>query len=163
MSPFVVSLGMLSVARGLTYIYTDGMPVPKLEESFLYIGQGRIAGIPLPVLIFAVIFMISWLILYKTRFGRYVYAVGGNEKSARISGVNTRLVVFVVYVISGFLSALGGLTLSARTSAGLPQAAWRKNLTPLRLSSLANKSLWRTGSLVGTLFGALIMASLITA
>ncbi|PIE31859.1 sugar ABC transporter permease, partial [candidate division KSB3 bacterium] len=122
MSPFVVSLGMLSIARGLTYIYSDGMPVPKLETSFLYIGQGRIAGIPLPVIIFVVVFIVSWIILYKTRFGRYIYAVGGNEKSARISGVNTRLVIFIAYVISGFLSALGGLTLSARTSAGLPQA-----------------------------------------
>lgn len=158
MSPFVVSLGMLSVARGLTYIYTDGMPVPKLEESFLYIGQGRIAGIPLPVLIFAVIFMLSWIVLYKTRFGRYVYAVGGNEKSARISGVNTRLVVFVVYVISGFLSALGGLTLSARTSAGLPQAGVAYELDAIAAVVIGGTSLsGGQGSLVGTLFGALII------
>ncbi|GAK55597.1 sugar ABC transporter [Candidatus Vecturithrix granuli] len=158
MAPFVVSLGMLSVARGLTYIYTDGMPVPKLEESFLYIGQGRIAAIPLPVIIFAVIFILSWIVLYKTRFGRYVYAVGGNEKSARISGVNTRLVVFVVYVISGFLAALGGLTLSARTSAGLPQAGVAYELDAIAAVVIGGTSLsGGQGSLVGTLFGALII------
>lgn len=158
MAPFVVSLGMLSVARGLTYIYTDGMPVPKLEESFLYIGQGRIAGIPLPVIIFAIVFILSWIVLYKTRFGRYVYAVGGNEKSARISGVNTRLVIFVVYVISGFLSALGGLTLSARTSAGLPQAGVAYELDAIAAVVIGGTSLsGGQGSLVGTLFGALII------
>ena len=158
MSPFVVTLGMLSVARGLTYIYSDGMPVPKLEESFLYIGQGRILGIPLPVIIFATVFILSWIVLYKTRFGRYVYAVGGNEKSARISGVNTRLVVFVVYVISGFLSALGGLTLSARTSAGLPQAGVAYELDAIAAVVIGGTSLTGgQGSLIGTLFGALII------
>ena len=158
MPPFVVTLGMLSAARGLTYIYTDGMPVPKLHESFLYIGQGRIFGIPLPVLIFAIAFGMSWIVLYKTRFGRYVYAVGGNEKSARISGVNVRLVIFVVYAISGFLSALGGLTLSARTSAGLPQAGLSYELDAIAAVVIGGTSLnGGQGSLVGTLFGALII------
>ena len=158
MSAFVVSLGMLSVARGLTYIYSDGMPVPKLEDSFLYIGQGRILGIPLPVIIFAMVFLVSWIVLYKTRFGRYVYAVGGNEKSARISGVNTRLVIFVVYAISGFLSALGGLTLSARTSAGLPQAGVAYELDAIAAVVIGGTSLTGgQGSLIGTLFGALII------
>ena len=158
MSAFVVTLGMLSVARGLTYIYSDGMPVPKLGESFLYIGQGRIVGVPLPVIIFAIVFILSWIVLYKTRFGRYVYAVGGNEKSARISGVNTRLVVFVVYAISGFLAALGGLTLSARTSAGLPQAGVAYELDAIAAVVIGGTSLsGGQGSLIGTLFGALII------
>ena len=158
MSAFVVSLGMLSVARGLTYIYTDGMPVPQLEKSFLYLGQGAILGIPLPVIIFAVVFIIAWVVLYKTRFGRYVYAVGGNEKSAKISGVNTRLVIFVVYVISGFLSALAGLTLSARTSAGLPQAGVAYELDAIAAVVIGGTSLsGGQGSLTGTLFGALII------
>jgi len=158
MPPFVVTLGMLSVARGLTYIYTDGMPVPKLDESFLYIGQGRIAGIPIPVLIFAFVFILSWIVLYKTRFGRYIFAVGGNEKSARISGVNTRLVVFIAYGISGFLSALGGLTLSARTSAGLPQAGVAYELDAIAAVVIGGTSLsGGQGSLTGTLFGALII------
>ena len=158
MSAFVVSLGMLSVARGLTYIYSDGMPIPKLGDSFRYIGQGIILGIPLPVIIFATVFILSWIVLYKTRFGRYVYAVGGNEKSARISGVNTRLVVFVVYTISGFLAALGGLTLSARTSAGLPQAGVAYELDAIAAVVIGGTSLTGgQGSLIGTLFGALII------
>jgi putative xylitol transport system permease protein len=158
MPPFVVTLGMLSVARGLTYIYTDGMPVPKLDQSFLYIGQGRIAGIPIPVLIFAFVFILSWIVLYKTRFGRYIFAVGGNEKSARISGVNTRLVIFIAYAISGVRSALGGLTLSARTSAGLPQAGVAYELDAIAAVVIGGTSLsGGQGSLTGTLFGALII------
>ncbi|MFA7672091.1 MAG: ABC transporter permease, partial [Sphaerochaetaceae bacterium] len=104
---FVVTLGMLSIARGLTFIYTDGMPIPRIDKGFLVFGQGVVFGIPLPVIIFLIIYLIAWVILYKTRYGRYIYAVGGNEKSAKVSGVNTRLIIFTVYAISGLLSALG--------------------------------------------------------
>jgi putative xylitol transport system permease protein len=155
---FVVTLGMLSIARGLTFIYTNGMPVPNLTEEFVYIGQGVILGIPLPVLILAFVFLFAWIILYKTRFGRYVYAVGGNEKSAKISGVNTRLVIFSVYGISGFLAALGGLILTARTTSGLPQAGISYELDAIAAVVIGGTSLTGgQGTLVGTLFGALIM------
>lgn len=156
---FVVTLGMLSIARGLTFIYTDGMPVPNLVKDFTFIGQGIIFGIPLIVIIFALVFIISWIVLYKTRFGRYVYAVGGNEKSAKISGVNTRLIIFIVYGISGFLSALGGLILTARTTAGLPQAGISYELDAIAAVVIGGTSLnGGQGTLVGTLFGALIIS-----
>ncbi len=156
--PFVVTLGMLSMARGFTYIYSDGMPIPNIDKSFLYIGQGVILGIPVPVIIFAIVFVIAWIVLYRTRFGRYVYAVGGNEKSARISGVNTQFIIFIVYVISGLLSALGGLILTARTTAGLPQAGQSYELDAIAAVVIGGTSLsGGQGSLVGTLFGALII------
>ena len=157
-APFVVTLGMLSMARGITYIYTHGMPVPQIDKKFLFIGKGTIFGIPMPVIIFAVVFLVCWIVLYKTRYGRYIYAVGGNEKSARISGVNTRFIIFTAYVISGLLSALGGLILTARTTAGLPQAGVAYELDAIAAVVIGGTSLsGGQGSLVGTVFGALII------
>lgn len=157
-APFVVTLGMLSMARGLTYIYNDGMPIPNISQSFLPIGQGMFFAIPVPVIIFAVVFIIAWLILYRTRFGRYVYAVGGNEKSAKLSGVNTRLIFLSVYGICGLLAALGGLILTARTTAGLPQAGVSYELDAIAAVVIGGTSLnGGQGTLTGTLFGALIM------
>lgn len=157
--PFVATLGMLSIARGLTFIYTDGMPIPDIDPKFLVIGQGQVFGvIPLPVVIFAAVFGIAWVVLYKTRFGRYVYAVGGNEKSAKVSGVNTRLIVFIVYVIAGILSVIGGLILTARTTAGLSQAGTGYELDAIAAVVIGGTSLsGGQGDLVGTLFGALII------
>jgi putative xylitol transport system permease protein len=157
-APFVVTLGMLSMARGLTFIYTDGMPIPNLDKSFLVIGQGEFFSVPVPVIIFALVFLIAWIVLYKTRFGRYIYAVGGNEKSAKISGINTRLIFLAVYGISGLLSALGGLILTARTTAGLPQAGNSYELDAIAAVVIGGTSLnGGQGALVGTFFGALIM------
>lgn len=158
MPAFVVTLGMLSMARGFTFIYTDGMPVPRIDERFLVFGQGRLLGIPLPVIILAVVFSLAWVILYKTRYGRYIYAVGGNEKSAKISGVNTRFIVFTVYVISGLLSALGGIILTARTTAGLPQAGQAYELDAIAAVVIGGTSLsGGQGALSGTLIGALLI------
>lgn len=157
-APFVVSLGMMSVARGLTYIYTNGMPVPQLDAGFLVIGKGALFGIPMPVVIFAAVFFISWIALYRTRFGRYIYAVGGSEKSAKISGINTRFIIFCAYVISGLLSAFSGVILTARTTAGLPQAGVSYELDAIAAVVIGGTSLnGGQGSLVGTLFGVLII------
>jgi putative xylitol transport system permease protein len=158
MPAFVVTLGMLSMARGFTFIYTDGMPVPRIDERFLVFGQGKILGIPLPVIIVAVVFGLAWVVLYKTRYGRYIYAVGGNEKSAKISGVNTRFIIFTVYVISGVLSALGGIILTARTTAGLPQAGQAYELDAIAAVVIGGISLsGGQGALSGTLIGALLI------
>jgi len=157
-APFVVTLGMLSIGRGITYIYTNGMPIPNIEKSFLFIGQGDIAGIPVPIFLFAGVFLLALLVLRRTRFGRYVYAVGGSERSARISGVNTRLVIFFVYVISGLLAALGGTIITARTTAGLPQAGVSYELDAIAAVVIGGTSLaGGQGTLLGTLIGALII------
>lgn len=158
MPAFVVTLGMLSMARGFTFLTTDGMPVPRISEGFLVVGQGVFLGIPVPVWIFLAVFMLSWITLYKTRYGRYIYAVGGNETSAKISGINTRLVVFTVYVISGMLSALGGIILTARTTAGLPQAGQAYELDAIAAVVIGGTSLsGGQGQIIGTVFGALLL------
>ena len=157
-APFVASLGMLSVARGLTYIYTDGMPIPKIDRAFLFIGKGSVLGLPMPVFIFAIVVLISYIVLKKTRYGRYIYAVGGNEQSARISGINTKFIIFSVYVISGLLAAFGGAILTARTTAGLPQAGQSYELDAIAAVVIGGTSLkGGQGSLVGTVIGALII------
>lgn len=157
-APFVVTLGMMSIARGFTFIYTNGMPVPQIDKGFLFIGKGSFLGLPMPVVVFALIFVLAWIALYKTRFGRYVYAVGGSEKSAKISGINTRFIIFMVYVICGFLSSLAGVILTARTTAGLPQAGTSYELDAIAAVVIGGTSLsGGQGRLVGTIFGVLII------
>ncbi len=155
---FVVTLGMLSVARGLTFIFNDGMPIAGLSPAFKFIGQGMVAGVPVPVLILAATFLLFWFILKYTTFGRYVYAVGGNEKSARTSGIKTRWVTFSVYAISGLLSALAGIILAARTTSALPQAGVAYELDAIAAVVIGGTSLsGGVGTLTGTLVGALII------
>lgn len=158
LAPFIITLGTMSIARGLTYIYTDGMPIPQLDKSFLFIGKGYLLGIPIPVVLFAIAFVICWILLNKTRYGRYVYAIGGSEKSARISGINTKLIFFSVYALSGLLSALGGVILTARTTAGLPQAGTSYEMDAIAAVVIGGTSLaGGQGTLFGTLIGVLIM------
>jgi len=159
--PFVTTLGMLSMARGLTLIYSDGRPTANLSAAFRWIGSGNIFGLPLPVIIFFAVFIIGWVTLTKTTFGRYVYAVGGNEKAARTSGISTRTIIAATYVISGLLAGLGGLVLAARTTAALPQAGIGYELDAIAAVVIGGTSLsGGRGSLVGTLFGALIIGTI---
>ena len=156
---FVATLGMLSVARGLTFISNNGMPVPNLSPAFRQLGQGFVAGVPVPVILFALSVLLAWVALRFTIYGRYVYAVGGNERSARTSGINTRRIVFSVYAISGALAGLAGLVLAARTTSALPQAGVSYELDAIAAVVIGGTSLTGgVGSPVGTLFGALIIA-----
>lgn len=156
---FVATLGMLSIARGLTFISNDGMPVPRLASDFLVLGQGFVLGVPVPVLLFATTVLLAWAVLRFTTYGRYVYAVGGNERSARTSGIATRRIVFSVYAISGALAGLAGLLLAARTTSALPQAGVSYELDAIAAVVIGGTSLsGGAGSPVGSLFGALIIA-----
>lgn len=159
--PFVATLGMLSMARGLTLIYSDGRPIANLSPAMKWIGSGTVLGLPVPVLIFFAVFIIGWITLSRTTFGRYIYAVGGNEKAARTSGISTRTIVASTYVISGLLAGLGGLVLTARTTAALPQAGIGYELDAIAAVVIGGTSLsGGRGSLVGTLFGALIIGTI---
>lgn len=159
--PFVATLGMLSMARGLTLIYSDGRPIANLSPAIRWIGSGNVIGMPVPVLIFFAVFIIGWVTLSRTTFGRYIYAVGGNEKAARTSGISTRTIVASTYVISGLLAGLGGLVLTARTTAALPQAGIGYELDAIAAVVIGGTSLsGGRGSLVGTLFGALIIGTI---
>ncbi|AXF04746.1 ABC transporter permease [Paraburkholderia hospita] len=156
--PFVATLGMLSAARGLTYIYNDGMPVTDLPDGYLTIGTGAIAGIPVPIIVFALVVVLFWFVLRYTTYGRYVYAVGGNVKSAKTSGISTGKIIFSVYVIGGLLAGLAGIILAARTTSALPQAGMSYELDAIAAVVIGGTSLsGGTGSLGGTVVGALLI------
>ena len=155
---FVATLGMLSAARGLTLIYGGGKPVPALVPDFRWIGTGNILGIPVPVILLAIVFLVSWWILNRSRFGRYIYAVGGNPHAANTSGINISRVRFSVYVISGGLAGLAGMILSARTGSALPQAGISYELDAIAAVVIGGTSLsGGVGRITGTLIGALII------
>lgn len=155
---FVATLGMLSAARGMTLIYGGGKPVPALTPEFRWIGTGNILGIPMPVILLATVFLASWWILTRTRFGRYIYAVGGNPHAAKTSGINVTRIRFLVYVISGGLSGLAGMMLSARTGSALPQAGIAYELDAIAAVVIGGTSLsGGVGRVTGTLIGALII------
>lgn len=156
---FVVTLGMLSTARGLTMLYTDGKPVPSLTPEFRWMGTGQVLGIPAPIVILLAIFTIAWFVLTKTRFGRHVYAVGGNPRAANTSGIRVSRIRLLVYMISGTTAALAGLLLSARTGSGLTQAGIAYELDAIAAVVIGGTSLsGGVGSVTGTLFGTLIIA-----
>ncbi len=159
--PFVVTLGMLSTARGLTLLYAGGRPIPDLTPGFRWIGTAEIAGIPVPIFVLGLVFLASWWVLGFTRFGRHVYASGGNPRAATSSGINVSMVRLSVYVISGATAALGGIMLAARTGSGLTQAGISYELDAIAAVVIGGTSLaGGVGGVVGTLFGALIIGVL---
>ncbi len=156
--PFVATLGMLSAARGLTLIYGGGHPVPALTPQYRWIGTGNVFGVPAPVVIFAALFLISWFVLARTRFGRYVYAVGGNARAAKTSGISVARVRFAVYVISGGFAGIAGMLLAARTGSAVTQAGIGYELDAIAAAVIGGVSLsGGIGRVTGALIGALIM------
>jgi putative xylitol transport system permease protein len=158
---FVVTLGMLSAVRGLTLIYSRGMPISNLSPGFKFLGQGIAWGVPVPVLLFAATVLAAWIVLRYTIYGRRIYAVGGNIRSARTCGINASGIIFSVYVLMGAMSALAGLILTARTTAALPQAGVAYELDAIAAVVIGGTSLsGGVGSVVLTVVGVLIIGLL---
>ncbi len=156
---FVTTLGMLSAARGLTLLYSGGRPVPSLTPEFRFIGTGDILGIPMPIILFGLVFLLAYLVLSATRFGRHVYAAGGNPHAARVSGINVKRVRMLVYIISGGLAGLAGMVLAARTGSALPQAGVAFELDAIAAVVIGGTSLsGGVGRVSGTLLGALLIS-----
>ena len=118
--PFITTLAAQLAARGLAQLYTNGKPVTNFPKSFLFLGGGSVLGIPVPVLIFAVMAVITYFILHKTKFGSYTYAIGGNLNAAVVSGINVKVITTFIYGYAGLMSALGGIILAARSTSALP-------------------------------------------
>jgi len=159
LQPFIVTLGMLLAARGFTMTLTGANPISALSPAFRWFGTGKVLGeVPIPVVIFVLVFAASWVLLNKTVFGRYVYAVGGNEKSARTSGIKTYRVKIYVYALAGLLAGIAGIILSAKTGSGQTNAGASYELDAIAAAAIGGTSLaGGVGTLSGTLFGALIM------
>jgi inositol transport system permease protein len=157
-APFIVTLGMMTAARGLALLYSGGRPIGNLSSSFKVIGQGSLLGIPIPILIFLAIGFITYLILNKTKFGKYVYAIGGNEQAARIAGVNVDKYKIMIYGYAGLLSAIGGIILTSRISSGQPTAGTMYELDAIAAAVIGGTSLsGGIGTIGGTIIGALII------
>jgi len=155
---FVATLGMLSIARGVTFMASDAKPVPGLSKGFLEIGGGSLGMIPIPIIILAAVLVICFIILYKCSYGRYVFATGGNAVSARVSGINVKLITCSVYMISGLLAGLAGIILTSRVTSGLAQSGDGYEVDAIAAAVIGGTSLaGGRGRLWGTIVGFLIM------
>jgi ribose/xylose/arabinose/galactoside ABC-type transport system permease subunit len=159
--PFIMTLGMLSFARGLAFIYTGGTPIPILNENFYSLGNGYVAGIPIPSLILLAVLAVSAIILSLTAFGRSVYGIGSNEEAARLSGVPVKLYKVIVYAISGLVSGLAGLVYASQLSIGTPIAGQGYELDAIAAVVVGGTSLFGgKGTVAGTFIGTLIIGVL---
>lgn len=157
-APFIVTLGMMTMARGAALVVSKGRPVSGLSEAFNFIGGGDIAGVPVPIVILLAVFLLSYLILKQTVFGRYVYAVGGNEEAARASGISVAKVKIAAYAICGGLAGLAGIMQAARISTGQPNAGIAYELDAIAAVVIGGSSLsGGIGGVGGTVLGALII------
>ena len=159
--PFIATLGMMSVARGLTLFVTDGRPISGFDAGFRTLATGRVLGIPASVLLAAALYVVAHLVLTRTRFGLYVYAIGGNEEATRLSGVGVRFHKTMVYVLAGLMSAVAAVILTARLNSAQPIAGMMYELDAIAATVIGGTSLLGgSGSIGGTLIGALIMGVL---
>jgi ribose transport system permease protein len=159
--PFVATLGTLSIARGLTQLWTHGFPITGLGPQFAFIGTGRFLGIPMPVWISGVLVALFALVTRQTVFGRHLYAVGGNERAAQLSGLNLRRTKLLVYTLGGGLAAAAGLLLTARLDSETPNAGIGYELDSIAAVVIGGTSLGGgKGSVLGTVLGCLIIGML---
>ncbi|HTT70509.1 MAG TPA: ribose ABC transporter permease [Anaeromyxobacteraceae bacterium] len=158
-TPFVTTLGMMSIARSLTLIYCNGYPISGFGEEFRYIGGGDLFGIPLPIVVFLLTVVLAWVILAQTRLGRYTYAIGGNEETVRLSGIRTKLYKMAVYVVSGITCGFTALILTSRLNSAEPVAGTGYELDVIAAVVIGGTSLsGGRGGVWGTLVGALLIA-----
>ena len=160
--PFIATLGTLTTIRGLAYLYTGGRPVSDLTDDYNFIGQGDFLGIPVPILILVIMAIITHVLYSQTKFGKYIYAIGGNEQAARVSGINVSKYKMLMYVYAGLLSGLAGLVVSARIGSGQSGQGVGYELDAIAAAVIGGASLSAggIGTVAGTIVGALIIGVL---
>jgi ribose transport system permease protein len=159
--PFIVTLGMLGVARGAGLVLTGGQSIYGLPPPIVFLGQGRVLGIPVPVIVFLLIAVCAHICLARTPFGRHVQVIGDNEFAARAMGIAVDRLRIVLYALSGFLAGLAGLLFAARVNAADPTAGLNYELTAITATIIGGTNLFGgRGSVLGTIIGALIMGVL---
>jgi len=159
--PFVATLAMLTIARGATMLYTQGIPISNLGPKFEYIGSGWLIGIPVPVWISILLVLLVVFISQKTAFGRHIYAIGGNEKAAFLSGINIQVTKLIVYGISGMMAAVGGIMVTSRLNSAQPNAGASYELDSIAAVVIGGTSLsGGIGTVTGTVIGAAIIGVL---
>ena len=159
--PFVATLAMLTIARGFTMLYTEGIPISNLGSEFEFIGSGWILGIPVPVWISLTMVLIVIFLTKKTTFGRYIYAIGGNEKAAFLSGININKIKLAVYGIAGMMADVGGVLVTSRLNSAQPNAGMSYELDSIAAVVIGGTSLsGGIGTVAGTVIGAVIIGVL---
>ena len=159
--PFVATLGMFSIARGLTMLWTGGFPITGLGPTFGFLGTGIFLGIPMPVWISGTLVGVFVVLTRKTRFGRYIYAVGGNERAARLTGLPVDRIKLGVYTLGGLLTGAAGLIVTARLDSAQPNAGLGYELDSIAAVVIGGTSLsGGRGSVFGTVLGCLIIGVL---
>lgn len=154
---FIMTLAMMTIARGLTFIYTKGFPIYDIG-AINYLGKGSLFGVPIPVVVMIVLAVLSAVLLNKTRYGRYLYAIGGSEDAAIAAGINVRRVKVIAFIVCGIFSAIGGVLLMARLNSGQPAAGVGYEFDAITGAIIGGTSFTGgVGTILGTLAGSLIV------
>lgn len=158
--PFIVTLAMMTMARGFSYIYSQGRPV-RTPDSFGILGNGYIAGIPIPVIIMFIMLAVMSLTLSKSKFGRAVYAIGGNREAAKFSGINTKNIIWIVYILVALMASIAGIITASRLYSGQPTVSQGGELDAISATVLGGVSMsGGEGKIGGVLIGAIIIGTL---
>lgn len=161
MPPIIVTLATMGIARGLALIYTGGYPISGLPQGFAVLGRGEVMGVQVPILVMAVMYTLAYILLNKTPIGRYIYAIGGNEEAARLSGVRVSRYKLLVYTLSGLTAAVAGIVLSSRLMSGQPNAGVGFELDAIAAVVLGGTAIaGGRGAILGTLVGAMMLGVL---
>jgi len=159
--PFVATLAMLTIARGLTMLWTGGFPITGLGDNMAFIGTGWFLGIPMPVWISAVVVLMAVVVTNRTKLGRHIYAIGGNETAAELSGLKIKKIKMIVYAIAGALAGIGGIIVTSRLDSAQPNAGIGFELDSIAAVVIGGTSLMGgKGTIMGTVQGALIIGIL---
>jgi ribose/xylose/arabinose/galactoside ABC-type transport system permease subunit len=160
-TPFIVTLALMTIWRGLAFAVTEGRPIWDLPEGFAILARGRFLEIPIPTLLMLAVYAAAHIVLTQTRFGRYVYAVGGNIEAARLAGIPTERVLISVYMISGLLSGSSGILLASRMNSGQPNSGLMYELDVIAAVVVGGTSLFGgRGTVIGTLIGSFLIGVL---
>ncbi|GGD00258.1 ribose ABC transporter permease [Enterococcus sp. DIV0242_7C1] len=163
MAPFIATLATMTIYRGATLVYTDGNPITGIGDSFIFqfMGKGYLFGVPFPIFVMLIFFLLLYVLLHKTAFGKKTYAVGGNLKAAEIAGVKTDRVQMIIYTISGLMASISGIILTSRLNSAQPTAGQAYEMDAIAAVVLGGTSLsGGKGRLFGTLIGALIIGTI---
>jgi len=160
--PFIATLGTYTAIRGAAMLYTNGRPVSDLSDGYNFIGQGDLFGVPVPILVLVLMAIVTHILYSGTKFGKYIYAIGGNEQAARVSGINVDRYKMMIYVYAGFLAGLAGLVVSSRIGSGQPGQGVGYELDAIAAAVIGGTSLSAggIGTVAGTIVGALIIGVL---
>ena len=160
--PFIATLGTFTAIRGLALLYTGGRPISDLTDSYNFIGQGAVLGVPVPIIILVIMAVVTHILYAHTKFGKYIYAIGGNEQAARVSGIDAARYKMLIYVYAGFLAGLAGVVVSSRIGSGQPGLGVGYELDAIAAAVIGGTSLSAggIGTVAGTIVGALIIGVL---